>query len=184
MFENVSLDDHYAMKCMLIEVCVCVFHGFSTHSLDKEMDVVVEPTAVELIPKRENGRVSDGVSDEVSDGVSDGVSEVVAGGEVYRESKLGREPLSTVGIDKVEEGFEYDQYSDDSHGDTSYSDSDFGAMKEEEADHGQEEHVSVCVCVWVNEWVNDEWETRELGSVRDNRNELKWLYCMTKAYKA
>ena len=118
LFDNVSANDIETMRYMLIEVCVCVFHGFSSMSPDK----VTEPSPVELIPKQQTTNEEK---------------------QLYRESKLGREPLSVVGVEKVDENFQYDEYSDDSHGDTSYSDSDFGRDEEVVDSHDKhEEQVS------------------------------------------
>ena len=118
LFDNVSANDIETMRYMLIEVCVCVFHGFSSMSPDE----VTEPSPVELIPKQQTTNEEK---------------------QLYRESKLGREPLSVVGVEKVDENFQYDEYSDDSHGDTSYSDSDFGRDEEVVDSHDKhEEQVS------------------------------------------
>jgi hypothetical protein len=108
LFNCASKDEIETLRYMLIEVCVCVFHGFSSSSPTKE------PDAVSLVSKPE---------------------EEVA----YRESKLGKEPLSVVGVDKADEDFQYDEYSDDSHGDTSYSDSDFGAIQQTVSDEKESE---------------------------------------------
>ena len=47
LFDQVSKDEIETMRYMLIEVCVCVFHGFSSVSTDKN----TEPASVELIPQ-------------------------------------------------------------------------------------------------------------------------------------
>ena len=133
LFDSASREEMDTMRYMLIEVCVCVFHGFSSASFsqDKDTDKERVPQAVTLIPKQTPKQGQ----------------QLEPSGEQYRESHLGREPLTlaAVGIEQADENFQYDEYSDDSHGETSYSDSDFGATLQEGlcVDTNQEPEVTL-----------------------------------------
>mmetsp|Transcript_24345 Transcript_24345/g.35702 ORF Transcript_24345/g.35702 Transcript_24345/m.35702 type:complete len:1489 (-) Transcript_24345:207-4673(-) len=92
-----QFDDATIIKALFTELCVCVFHGFSTLSADdgNEAPEVKQHT-----------------------------------GSVAPQDKLPPSALGTIPPpaaqpeDKAHDGYKYDEYSDDSHGYTSYSDSE------------------------------------------------------------
>lgn len=137
LFNSASRDEMDAMRYMLIEVCVCVFHGFSSTILSQDKDQEVVPKAVDLIPKQEPNQDHDRSPEQQQQQQPPPPQAE----KVYRQSQLGREPLSVagIGIEQVDEDFQYDEYSDDSHGDTSYSDSDFGTSQLEDNSNNDEQ---------------------------------------------
>lgn len=122
LFNSASDVDLELMRFMLIEVCVCVFHGFSSQETVGQTD----PLACVSRDSEQHHHHHPHQQEQVEQQHQE--TEKALGEKCeFRESKLGREPLSGVGVEKADDDFQYDEYSDDSHGDTSYSGSEWEA---------------------------------------------------------